>query len=275
MIRLEEVSRLKGIETIAPCCPQRHPSSPFGRSFPFEGNWNSWLPQERSCHLCREFGRSFPFEGNWNLYWCLDNESFISLSLEEVSRLKGIETLLSKLRNFLFVRVWKKFPVWRELKHPSMSMAILSSFLFGRSFPFEGNWNLYWCLDNESFISLSLEEVSRLKGIETRGNEEGVLLLLSLEEVSRLKGIETVMGKRGVRPVRVWKKFPVWRELKRRCPCRIVLPVEEFGRSFPFEGNWNNQKRESNSDTIDGLEEVSRLKGIETRFHEVCHNRTA
>ena len=58
----------------------------------------------------------------------------------------------------------------------------------------------------------SLEEVSRLKGIETcncRYDEK--LQLLRLEEVSRLKGIETLWSwETAVGFVRlVWKKFPV------------------------------------------------------------------
>ena len=62
---------------------------------------------------------------------------------------------------------------------------------FGRSFPFEGNWN---CASEEEKgdSQKSLEEVSRLKGIETYDRNGGCgSRSRSLEEVSRLKGIET------------------------------------------------------------------------------------
>ena len=57
----------------------------------------------------------------------------------------------------------------------------------------------------------SLEEVSRLKGIETNLKRCGDRpMIVGLEEVSRLKGIETVYSIKGCQTVgAVWKKFPV------------------------------------------------------------------
>ena len=63
---------------------------------------------------------------------------------------------------------------------------------------------------------LCLEEVSRLKGIETRSYDRPSCRHMSrLEEVSRLKGIETDW---------VSPRYP-------------TIPSRSFGRSFPFEGN--------------------------------------
>ena len=64
-------------------------------------------------------------------------------------------------------------------------------------------------------LNVGLEEVSRLKGIETPYQRcAKPLWVAGLEEVSRLKGIETMSA------------------------AKIAASLEIlFGRSFPFEGN--------------------------------------
>ena len=86
----------------------------FGYGFPFEGNWNTLSPDTKVVPAAA-FGYGFPFEGNWN-FFLLCGCGCVHLTLDMVSRLKGIETGFS-------------FPV------------AASAVAFGYGFPFEGNWN--------------------------------------------------------------------------------------------------------------------------------------
>ena len=64
-------------------------------------------------------------------------------SSESLSRLKGIETFSRYIRRIKHLFVRKAFPVWRELKLFT-TIALLQKKLFqlfGKPFPFEGNWN--------------------------------------------------------------------------------------------------------------------------------------
>ena len=219
-----------------------------------------------------------------------------------------------------FFLVWKKFPVWRELKLHDPCLIPVHVFEFGRSFPFEGNWNTNLTITSSLFI-FSLEEVSRLKGIETshtrsksstksssleevsrlKGIETSLRMFSticprsSLEEVSRLKGIETytppsldespprrleeVSRLKGIETryidtikhllIKFGRSFPFegnWNPVRSYDPLSLK---GLFGRSFPFEGNWNIFCRTPYRSGGWSLEEVSRLKGIETRtnFH--------
>ena len=199
-------------------------------------------------------------------YWCGSYEPWQVSRLEEVSRLKGIETPPWSRHQYRVTQVWKKFPVWRELKlwshmfYHSLSPWFGRSFpfegnwntssdlfrtksvaQFGRSFPFEGNWNLYK-IRSRNYHSQSLEEVSRLKGIETNeGKVIASLFCVRLEEVSRLKGIETPYG------VMLLNRFFFSLEEVSRLKgietnrwLRNWFNNPKFGRSFPFEGNWNS-----------------------------------
>ena len=64
--RLNEPSRLKGMETKEQVGMPAKVEFPSEWAFPFEGNWNSFPPI--FCRLCRELVSewAFPFEGNWN-----------------------------------------------------------------------------------------------------------------------------------------------------------------------------------------------------------------
>ena len=133
------------------------------------------------------------------------------------------------------------FPVWRELKLR------------------------YGCFI--VFLPLCSELLSRLKGIETFSFSSSLSSSsLCSELLSRLKGIETrpfllfLQGNLSVRNYfPVWRElklylfidgfeihtvrnyFPVWRELKPFHHKETTQESEEeFGTTFPFEGNWNN-----------------------------------
>ena len=132
------LSRLKGIET-----QNRH-----------DGEWFQKIPlitlsrlkgiethSQRACHPSRSscFDYAFPFEGNWN-----------SIPISSVKPA---------------LKLWLRFPVWRELKlysrhhrtpaipfdyafpfegnwnHSFVAQTVPASILFDYAFPFEGNWN--------------------------------------------------------------------------------------------------------------------------------------
>ena len=87
----------------------------FKCAFPFEGNWN-FIAQGRHKPFCL-FKCAFPFEGNWNFLEITPASALSPLSLNVLSRLKGIETFTSRVK------------------------AIASPLRFKCAFPFEGNWN--------------------------------------------------------------------------------------------------------------------------------------
>ena len=144
-------------------------ASGFGSAFPFEGNWNENLKRQTLSRLC--FGYAFPFEGNWNYS----------------SRLRAVSTLTA---------LWIRFPVWRELKLNDLAIGNLLSSVLWIRFPVWRELKLCVCvlcnhrqcktlwirfpvwreLKHLSPPVLStpwvstLDPLSRLKGIETRGD---------------------------------------------------------------------------------------------------------
>ena len=139
----------------------------FGKTFPFEGNWNyrhldSW---PRSVFM---FGKTFPFEGNWNLHW-QTIPIFQTFRSERPSRLKGIETRFCRRAGELSPPVRKDLPVWRELKPRYWrNRKNRTTYKFGKTFPFEGNWNSRSTLSKTGWSPTRSERPSRLKGIETQ-----------------------------------------------------------------------------------------------------------
>ena len=65
VVRLNVLSRLKGIETRPSLCSLLW-HEPFKCAFPFEGNWNTMAASSVSCASSKAFKCAFPFEGNWN-----------------------------------------------------------------------------------------------------------------------------------------------------------------------------------------------------------------
>ena len=189
----------------------------FRKTFPFEGNWNSFLvgnPQ----FLTNEFRKTFPFEGNWNeiLYLYL---VLWSLCSERPSRLKGIETCYATL--ILIPKchcVQKDLPVWRELKRNGRKCGWMSWGRFRKTFPFEGNWN----------PTKMSSTPSAWKNVQK-----------DLPVWRELKQWSCVVHCNLLKPP-VQKDLPVWRELKLRChPFYTIAMLVGFGKTFPFEGNWN------------------------------------
>ena len=212
------LSRLKGIET--------YPPASMARGLVFN------------------FGYAFPFEGNWNLQTLLGEAlRALLLSLDMLSRLKGIETIA--------LCMWH----WSSLAD------------FGYAFPFEGNWNTplirfqYWQRSNLWIcfpvwrelkrlpdprhgwqLFLPLDMLSRLKGIETVPVQTIAPLLFPLDMLSRLKGIETnsATASRGLVDKSFGYAFPFegnWNEIQMILLTKVN--TLHFGYAFPFEGNWN------------------------------------
>ena len=141
----------------------------------------------------------------------------------------------------------------------------LQTLLFGKPFPFEGNWNSSLTSSAGSISSVRKafpvwRELKHFTAIlwssptpfgkpfpfEGNWNTPNMvvagLYTFGSESLSRLKGIETKRG-----------------------PQAQDLVIYWFGKPFPFEGNWNSpaavlvEKRHKNRS-----ESLSRLKGIET-----------
>ena len=148
------------------------------------------------------------------------------LPLDTLSRLKGIETWRLAPDGSLtsWILLWIHFPVWRELKHFGIWWGFCLRFIFGYTFPFEGNWNASRGLSHQPkhcfgytfpfegnwnftpykylFIDhYSLDTLSRLKGIETGFRPQLICrILLVFGYTFRLKGIETILREIRARP---------------------------------------------------------------------------
>ena len=118
---------------------------PLQCPFPFEGNWNIDRPLPRTCewkwltmsfpvwrelklahtlfssrYLCTLLQCPFPFEGNWNT--CYHHHILnLDSSYNVLSRLKGIETQITRIVCVLRFLLTMSFPVWRELKPPPIA----------------------------------------------------------------------------------------------------------------------------------------------------------
>ena len=115
LVSSERPSRLKGIET---CCqyPVRILLLRSERPSRLKGIETNTKPYRlwKSVWL---FGKTFPFEGNWNLHCILLYLKRNFFSSERPSRLKGIETYCKQTTYiFMVIFVRKDLPVWRELK---------------------------------------------------------------------------------------------------------------------------------------------------------------
>ena len=125
--------------------------------------------QEKDGWHTGEFKCAFPFEGNWNpLRLRLYSQPF-SLCLNVLSRLKGIETGTGTSLPVHALVFKCAFPFEGNWNHISvLGCGAKKEVKFKCAFPFEGNWNrtvLSVCILN----LLSLNVLSRLKGIETGG----------------------------------------------------------------------------------------------------------
>ena len=129
----------------------------------------------------------FPFEGNWNTSTSTTNSNIFSCNV--LSRLKGIETLMVRIRCNKTTQLAMSFPVWRELKLTSDAPL--------------------------GFRMKSCNVLSRLKGIETflEGiNTTKEELAMSFPVWRELKP-STLKPRGGLSRV-LAMSFPVWRELK-------------------------------------------------------------
>ena len=260
-------------------------------TFPFEGNWNAYtetrgpilakrlwihfpvwreLKQTQAPNLATHCGGNseytFPFEGNWNI--------------KQVS--------LSGASN---ITLWIHFPVWRELKPMNrINGNHLNSDHSEYTFPFEGNWNLKK-KDIYLFFILTLNTLSRLKGIETVYHSFQPIHLYTLNTLSRLKGIETgfpvdgtvnpgnslntLSRLKGIETLRLSASalrsryseytFPFEGNWNFSCVHLPTLPAGFHSEyTFPFEGNWNYYSDSETKNIFHSLNTLSRLKGIET-----------
>ena len=163
--------------------------------------------------------------------------------------------------------LWIHFPVWRELKlllklNNHGSGAKDSEY----TFPFEGNWNICILMPDMLF-PISLNTLSRLKGIETTSSTPIQFIGLNSEYTFPFEGNWNAKPVVRVSPApkKLWIHFPVWRELKRfysffssgpiwrslntlsrlkgietiRCHTVEILQDLLSEYTFPFEGNWN------------------------------------
>ena len=137
------------------------------------------------------FGYAFPLEGNGNQLLNVCFYFFLSVPLDTLSRLKGMET------------------------HRQHDKAYVDQRFFGSAFPLEGNGNNH-----------ALEIVKAFE---------------ALDPLSRLKGMET-----------------------RAAFISPQCSVKFFGSAFPLEGNGNTPLTTTLSDASAPLDPLSRLKGMET-----------
>ena len=183
-------------------------------TFPFEGNWNTFIsdsssrsatnilwihfPVWRELKLMTDKPHqsdsvrseyTFPFEGNWN-------NSSIAKSAISVSDL------------------WIHFPVWRELKHEGLNNKEIATLLWIH-FP-------VWRELKQFRRQISQNRISRLwihfpvwRELKRLGRRWNHRRHTPLNTLSRLKGIETSTDSpEGISTVMLWIHFPVWRELK-------------------------------------------------------------
>ena len=188
-------------------------------------------------------------------------------ALDTLSRLKGIETRRSVRRLLLLPRPFGyPFPFEGNWNFSLAWIIEIIKWPFGYPFPFEGNWNLRSAVDFRNSFVAALDTLSRLKGIETgiQDDENYVRNATSLDTLSRLKGIETNWGSNHISGWILWIPFPVWRELKPMSAERVPSP---FGLWIPFPV-WRELKHEeqSASPCIEriSLDTLSRLKGMKT-----------
>ena len=94
----------------------------------------------KSGRSAEDFGYAFPFEGNGNFRFnCSGN---LSMTLDTLSRLKGMETQLRLQHWKSNLWLWIRFPVWRE-------------------------WKLICICSSDISAHFTCDTLSRLKGIET------------------------------------------------------------------------------------------------------------
>ena len=139
-------------------------------TFPFEGNWNCFF--QGFWWFCFSLWIHFPVWRELKLFDCVRGyDSLGVITLNTLSRLKGIETILCIAYGISNMFLWIHFPVWRELKLklrlgklPELSSPTLNTLsrLKGietwwrcakcehlgiddseYTFPFEGNWNSF------------------------------------------------------------------------------------------------------------------------------------
>ena len=257
---LDILSRLKGIETMSPFFSNSPDSAIFGYTFPFEGNWNL-ASQYNNTPINNSFGYTFPFEGNWNFCPRILLGVKLPVTLDILSRLKGIETCHLELRRSIGIPL----DILSRLKgiETHNSLLYFVDLIFGYTFPFEGNWNgdiTTWIHLNRYFgytfpfegnwndtaPTVEPEPIDFGYTFPFEGNWNlasisPFISVSALDILSRLKGIET----KSVRATlcKAWKTF--------------------FGYTFPFEGNWNNISAMAFL-MFSSLDLLSRLKGIET-----------
>ena len=266
---LDMLSRLKGIETEGVESAFVGYEDVFGYAFPFEGNWNCWMHWD-SISSPPELWICFPVWRELKLWW----------------QLPGWEQWKPTL--------WICFPVWRELKHCAAPASVANSaFAFGYAFPFEGNWNKIstnasgsaryfgyafpfegnWNFPLSGILGrprcITLDMLSRLKGIETRRRFPGHhQLLFALDMLSRLKGIETPSSYSRC-PSSI-KALDMLSRLKgietNKETHKWIILTFSLDMLFPFEGNWNNSYSLHRWANVLPLDMLSRLKGIETKI---------
>ena len=189
----------------------------FGKTFPFEGNWNS-LPLPVFLLTLTEFGKTFPFEGNWNTMGppMTKSQNRNPFRSERPSRLKGIETMILSFFIFSSPKSSERPSRLKGIETKQYDEYFQRILMFGKTFPFEGNWNFF------------------------RRRQQ--LQLPRSERPSRLKGIETLCHQFHQHHLhQVRKDLPVWRELKHGGATILSSDMRtQFGKTFPFEGNWNS-----------------------------------
>ena len=164
----------------------------FGSAFPFEGNWNSISKILKCSPLC--FGSAFPFEGNWNeidgSIWIIP-EAPLWIRFPVWRELKhNANRVECNIGGLTFGYAFPFEGNWNFLKISNFTK--LEAEYFGYAFPFEWNWNnlpgnwlisfglwLWICFpvwrelkqkleyNHHKFYPLTLDMLSRLKGIET------------------------------------------------------------------------------------------------------------
>ena len=159
-------------------------------AFPFEGNGKHFGQALGTVQSGSEW--AFPFEGNGNDKPTMRRH--YEWGLNEPSRLKGMETTFSGGRVFCRCRVWMSLPVWREWKLFILFLLTLRCSVRSEwAFPFEGNGNF---LHKQPEREISTSEWAF--PFEGNGNEiwlfnSWIREIFSLNEPSRLKGMETYM----------------------------------------------------------------------------------
>ena len=165
---------------------------PVWRELKLRHNCNGWAT------FTRILSMRFPVWRELKLVCSLD-VSFPILSFHEVSRLKGIETVLQATLSWHLLPSFHEVSRWKGIETLIEQNGFYTILTFPWGFPLEGNWNC-----NDNWVSGAVDSKFLSMRFPFEGNwnlnepESAVTSTVAFHEVSRWKGIETRPAVRGL-----------------------------------------------------------------------------